>query len=235
VLVWAIAWGGALLFVCSLAFFLYAYAVLFGYPAPPGSAAWPVLVNVLLFSAFALHHSVLARPHIKARLHRVLPPVLERSFYTWTASALLIAVCWWWLPVPGDVYRIDGPWRWLFRGLQVLGIVMTFFGSRAIDVLDLGGVRPLVEARLGRTEAHHVPLVTSGVYRIVRHPIYFGWVLLVFGAPDMTATRFTFAIVSTLYLAIAIPLEERSLARVFGPEYRRYQQHVRWRMIPGVY
>jgi len=59
--------------------------------------------------------------------------------------------------------------------------------------------------------------------------------LLVFAAPRMTMTRLTFAVLSTAYLAIAIPFEERALVRVFGAEYREYQRRVRWRMIPGAY
>ena len=51
----------------------------------------------------------------------------------------------------------------------------------------------------------------------------------------MTMTRLTFAVVSTAYLGMAIPLEERGLIRVFGDDYRRYQRQVRWRMLPGVY
>jgi protein-S-isoprenylcysteine O-methyltransferase Ste14 len=80
-----------------------------------------------------------------------------------------------------------------------------------------------------------VPLETTGLYALVRHPLYFAWVLLVFGAPHMTGTRLAFALVSTAYLALAVPLEERSLIRVFGDEYRAYQRKVRWRMVPGLY
>jgi protein-S-isoprenylcysteine O-methyltransferase Ste14 len=65
--------------------------------------------------------------------------------------------------------------------------------------------------------------------------LYLAWALFVFGAPVMTASRFTFAAVSTAYLAVAIPFEERTLLTLFGAEYRAYQQKVRWRMVPGLY
>ena len=58
---------------------------------------------------------------------------------------------------------------------------------------------------------------------------------MVFGAPTMTGTRAVFALVSTLYLAVAIPWEERSLVQVFGSDYERYRGTVRWRMIPFLY
>ena len=124
--------------------------------------------------------------------------------------------------------------------------------SAQLDVLDLAGVRPLIArepppeagspaangdlSSVARSaEEEHVPLVTTGLYRFVRHPLYFAWTVFVFAAPHMTLTRFTFAAVSTAYLAIAIPLEERALIRVFGGRYREYQHDVRWRMIPGLY
>ena len=69
----------------------------------------------------------------------------------------------------------------------------------------------------------------------MRHPIYFGWVLMVFGAPTMTASRLLFATISTLYLVIAIPFEERSLGEEFGTAYADYQERVRWRLVPGVW
>jgi protein-S-isoprenylcysteine O-methyltransferase Ste14 len=78
-------------------------------------------------------------------------------------------------------------------------------------------------------------LTIRGPYRWVRHPIYLGWVLVVFGAPAMTTGRLLFAAVSTIYLVVAIPLEERSLAVEFGTAYSAYQRQVRWRLIPGVW
>ena len=230
----AIAWGGAAAFAASLGVFLYAYLVRFGAPAsrtgPVRALAAPVLINVALFTAFAFHHSLFARTPWKDRVGRVVSPLLERSLYTWVASGLFAGVCWWWMPVPGELYRIDGGWRWLGWTVQAAGILLTFVAARALDVLDLAGVRPIVDAR-----TTHVPLSTSGVFAAVRHPLYFGWTLFVFGAPHMNATRALFAVVSTAYLALAIPWEERALVRTFGEAYEAYRRKTRWKMWPGVY
>jgi protein-S-isoprenylcysteine O-methyltransferase Ste14 len=192
------------------------------------------MLNVLLFTAFGLHHSVMARSGAKQALARLVPPALERSTYVWVASALFLAVCGWWQPVPGELYRLDGAAAAVGYGAQALGIALTVRASSAIDMLDLAGIRPALRDP-GADPRRHVPLETTGLYALVRHPLYFAWVLLVFGAPHMTGTRLAFALVSTAYLALAVPLEERSLIRVFGDEYRAYQRKVRWRMVPGLY
>ena len=230
------AWLGAAAFAASLAYFLFSYIVTFG-ETPTSAEATAgrtaaVVIDVALFSAFALHHSLFARTGLKAAVRRVVPPALERSLYTWVASLLFFLVCWAWEPVAGVLYSVPSPWHVLGYGLQAAGIVITFYGSRALDVLDLAGVRQVMTPKL---EPGHVALQTSGVYGLVRHPVYFAWVLLVFGAPHMTMTRFVFASVSTLYLAVAVPFEERGLVDVFGQSYNEYRTRVRWRMIPFVY
>jgi methanethiol S-methyltransferase len=230
----AIAWAGALVFAGSLVWFIYCYLVRFGTGVPAGPVLAPVLANIALFSAFALHHSVLARTGAKTVVRRYIPAELERSLYTWGASLLFIAVCTYWQPVPGTLYRFEGGWALAGYAIQFLGLVLTVRGAAAVDALDLAGVRPVLHTAAG-TAPVHVPLETRGLYGFVRHPLYFAWVLMVFGTPAMTATRATFAVVSALYLAVAIPMEERSLVDVFGPEYEEYKRNVRWRMIPGIY
>jgi protein-S-isoprenylcysteine O-methyltransferase Ste14 len=229
----AFAWFAAAVFVASLGFFLYAYFVLFGSQHgalgtahPARSTAW----NVLLFTIFALHHSVFARTGIKRRVKAWVSPDIERASYTLVASVLFILVCWCWLPIPGSAWRLDGVWRWSGYAVQATGVAVTFASAHALDVLDLAGVR-----QVQRTSPDHAPLATHGLYGFVRHPLYFGWALLVFSAPVMTLTRLVFAVVSTLYLMIAVPFEERSLIEIFGPDYASYQRSVRWRMFPGVY
>lgn len=228
-----IAWAGGAMFVLSLATFLYSYAVLYGRMIAPARAP-AVAADVLLFSGFALHHSILARSGAKRRVVRWVPAPLERSSFTWISSLLFILVCLAWQPAGGWIYRLDGVWRAAGYTAQAAGIWLTIAGSRALDVLDLAGIRPVVNARRGESP-RHTPLETRGVYGLVRHPVYFGWVLFVFGVPDMNGTRMLFAAISTGYLVAAIPFEERSLARVFGAAYDRYRAAVRWRLIPGLW
>lgn len=226
------AWSGAALFAASLVYFLYCYLVPFGRPAASGGWAAPSLLNALLFSIFALHHSALARPGARAIVARAVAPHLERVLYTWAASVLFIAVCWLWQPVPGVAYELRGWAWWAGVSVQLAGLAITAVGSAAADPLDLSGVRRL---RNPHASPARVPLRTTGVYGFVRHPIYLGWILVVFGTPTMTATRLAFALISTAYLALAVPFEERGLVASYGSQYHAYQRQVRWRMLPGLY
>ncbi len=228
------AWTTAALFLASLLFFLHSYFVRFDDVRASGTWVQPALINLLLFSLFASHHSLFARTGLKRRVNAVVSPALERTIYTLISSALFALTCWLWRDVPGVVYALPHSWRWLGYASVTVGLIVTALGARALDVLELAGVRQVLNTRDG-TVRPTTPLRTDGLYGFVRHPVYFGWVLIVFGAPVMSMTRLTFAVISTAYLALAVPFEERSLIETFGPDYASYQQKVRWRILPGVW
>jgi protein-S-isoprenylcysteine O-methyltransferase Ste14 len=232
------AWLGGLTFVSSLSFFAVFYLVSLRRAGPPGGdPVTSTLFNVALFGLFALHHSVMARDRVKRALESIVPAWLERSLYVWVSSVLFAAVCFWWQRIPGVIYGLEPPVSWIGYAVQILGLILILRSSAALSFLELAGIQQVTDAT-----GHRVPatvrkneLVTTGPYRIVRHPLYLGWVLLVFGSPVMTADRLSFASISTIYLAIAVPWEERTLRRIFGADYAAYAERVRWRMVPGLY
>ena len=224
----AFVWLGGALFVGALACCAWWYLFVLSRPIEPvDRSRWGALaVDVVLVGVFALHHSVLAREGVKARVARVIPAPLIRSVYVWTASLLLIMVCALWAPIGGELYRAAG-WRAAGHAIvQLYGLWLIAQSVRGIDALELAGIR---------AESQRGPLQVRGPYALVRHPLYLGWVLAVFGAAHLTGDRLAFAAITTLYLMIAIPWEERSLVRSFGDDYRRYARDVPWRMIPFIY
>jgi len=229
----AFVWLGGALFVGSLAYCAWWFVVALGRPPfvvaqdPRGAIDWTALaVDAGLVTIFALHHSVFARERIKARVARAIPPAVVRSFYVWVASVLLNLVCVLWLPIGGDLYRATG-WRAIVHAaVQLAGVALIAQSVRGIDALELAGIR---------AAAARGPLQVRGPYALVRHPLYLGWVLALFAAAHMTGDRLAFALVTSTYLVLAIPWEERSLRQSFGDDYVRYTARVRWRVFPFVY
>jgi len=233
---------GAGLFVLSLSYFLYRYWTAFEMRQDGPLRSAPLVWNVVLFSVFALHHSVFARESVKNRLAHALGP-LERSFYVWVASLLFIAVCKLWLPLPGMVWESNGALTVALLSLQVAGIVISVYSASLIDIWELAGVRQ-INSQLPSPNSQPLPTPNSqtvfefktfGPYGLVRHPIYLGWFFIVFAVGTMTMTRFVFAVVSCAYIVIAIPFEERSLRRSSGGAYDRYMQRVPRKLVPGLY
>jgi protein-S-isoprenylcysteine O-methyltransferase Ste14 len=227
----AVALAGGVLFAGSLLYFGWRYAAGFDMAAAGNAVLVPVAIDVMLFTAFALHHSLFARTGFKAWVTRTIPAAFERSTYVWIASILFIAVCAAWQPVPGVVWNLSGGAAMAMRGVQMFAAIFTVAAARKLDVLDLAGIRQVLARPTDRPHT----LDSHGPYGLVRHPIYLGWVLMVWPAPLMNGTRLVFAATSTLYLLIAIPLEERDLRRTFGKAYDEYSAKVRRKVLPGIY
>jgi len=219
-----VRWAGGAVFVLALLVCAYSFIAVWSTSAPFDAAA--IAIDVVLFSAFAAHHSVFARDPVKRWLTRLVPERLVRSVYVWLASLLLIGVCAAWQPVGGEIYRIRGWQAIALAVVQLAGVLIIAGAVRAIDALDLAGIRP---------HASTDSLQFRGPYRWVRHPLYLGWLLATFGPAHMTGDRLVFAGISLFYLVIAVPFEERSLIGTFGEQYLRYRELVRWRIVPYVY
>ena len=217
-------WMGGALFVGALAFCGYSYGVTWAHPAAFDATA--AGIDTVLFSIFALHHSLFARESAKRRLSRVVPEPMLRSAYVWLASLLLIGVCLAWQPIGGEVFHHTGVPAVLHVAAQVAGALIIVLAVRVIDPLELAGIRRHATAE---------SLQIAGPYRWVRHPLYSGWLLLTFGPAHMTGDRLIFAGISTLYLLIAMPFEERSLRKSFGAAYDDYARRVRYRVVPYIY
>jgi methanethiol S-methyltransferase len=218
-------WSGGVLFAGALVLCAFTYLVVFSRAGEP--QGWPpLLIDTALLGVFAVHHSLFAREHVKRAIAAVIPPHLLRSFYVWIASALFGLVCLLWQPVGGLLFEAHGARAAAHLAAQIAGVWLIAKSVAAIDALELAGIRPPSAAG---------DLQVGGPYHFVRHPLYLGWILLVFATPRMTGDRMLFAVVTTAYLVVAIPWEERSLAGSFGDAYARYKQAVRWRLIPFIY
>lgn len=191
----------------------------------PGRA---LLVDAALLLGFALQHSGMARAGFKQRWTRIVPQALERSSYVLAASGCLALLFWGWEPLgTGVLWRVTDP-----RGVYTL-IALCFLGwgtliaaTFMIDHFELFGVRQVIVAFRDRSLPDH-QLVTPGLYRAVRHPIYLGFLIAFWSTPVMTVGHLVFALGTTAYILLAIPLEERDLVNKYGHAYLSYRKRVR--------
>ena len=199
----------------------------------PAGIMESMLVNVLMLGLFAVQHSVMARPWFKRRWTQLVPWSIERSTYVLCASLALDLLFWQWRPLGGVVWSIDtAAFRAAVWGLFAAGwltvLVMTFY----IDHFDLFGLRQVWLHLRGR-QYTRVQFATPVPYRVVRHPLYLGFVIAFWAAPTMSVTRLVFAAATTAYIVIAIQFEERDLAHEHGPSYDEYRRRTPM-LIPGM-
>jgi poly(3-hydroxybutyrate) depolymerase/protein-S-isoprenylcysteine O-methyltransferase Ste14 len=195
----------------------------------PGGAApaWlAVAVDLGLVLLFGLQHSVMARPAFKRWWARWVPPAVERSTYVLVASLLLGLLMALWQPLPRIVWQVEsGLGATLLWSLFALALPLTLVASFQIDHFELLGLRQVWAHFRGRT--HQPPrFVEPWLYRIVRHPLQLGVLLMLWPLPTMTAGHLLLASSMTLYILVGLYFEERDLIARFGQRYRSYRQRV---------
>jgi protein-S-isoprenylcysteine O-methyltransferase Ste14 len=185
-----------------------------------------LIVNLLLMSMFAVQHSVMARKSFKQWWTYYVPKPVERSTYVLFSSLALGLLFWQWRPLPAVVWQIADPQiAMAVTGLSFIGVLIALASTFLINHFELFGLHQVANNLVGRpmpAPRFHTPLF----YKLVRHPLYLGFIILFWAAPTMTAGHLLFAAVTTAYILIAIQLEERDLVALFGDEYRRYRTRV---------
>lgn len=224
---------GIVVYAFFLAIFMYAIGFVSCLVAPknvdsgvqtPLAAA--LVIDLALMSLFAIQHSVMARRWFKRWWTRFVPQPVERSTYVLFATLALLLLLWQWRPIPQVVWHVANPAAaTILTGLSLGGWLLVLFSTFLINHFELFGLHQVTSGLLGR-EMNSPTFKTPLLYKIVRHPIYLGFIVAFWSAPTMTAGHLLFAAVTTAYIFVGIALEERDLIALFGDDYRRYRQRV---------
>ena len=186
-----------------------------------------LIVNGLLMAVFAIQHTVMARPEFKAVWTRVVPVTIERSTYVLLSSLALILLFWLWRPMPQIVWRTTpGDLAYLvLNGLFWFGWLFVLLATFMIDHFHLFGLKQVSSAASGKPPPS-MRFMKPGFYRFVRHPIMFGFIVAFWATPVMTVGHLYFAIVTTVYILVALTFEERDLVNELGEAYIQYREEV---------
>jgi protein-S-isoprenylcysteine O-methyltransferase Ste14 len=194
-----------------------------------------VMIIIVSAALYAAVHSWLASQRMKDWTRRTLGPATDRWYRLAynvvggvTFLPLLVMLVW----LPDRVlYTLSPPWLWLALLGQLLAVAGLVYGLWLTNVWHFLGLCQLFDLPDdGRIDCKP-PLVVAGMYRWVRHPLYFWGLVLIWLTPQMTVNRLALFGALSVYLYVGTFFEERRLVAEFGDDYRAYQRQVP-RLIP---
>lgn len=191
---------------------------------------WWILLSVGLYG---LLHSFLASVWLKSACQRLIGQSAYTRYYrfffsvtggiTFIPSLLLVLL----LP-DQHIYSIPSPWIYLtlfLQGVAVIAAVLTISHTGAMTFLGL--------TQMLNPAAAPERLVTDGLYRYIRHPLYTLALLIIWLTPVLTWNILALNLGISAYLWVGSIFEERKLARQFGPAYESYKQRTP-RLLPKI-
>ena len=223
---------GVIAYGAFLVSFTYAVAFIGDFWVPktinsgtPGPLGPSLAIDLLLLGAFAIQHSVMARPWFKRWWTRFVPHSVERSTYVLLTSLILIVMYWQWRPIEGALWQVDGAGAAAIWVLCATGWLTALITTFLINHFDLFGLRQVYLRLLGKPYTS-VQFKKIAFYKYVRHPLMFGFLIAFWATPNMTMNHLLFAAATTGYIFIALFFEERDLKAAHGESYERYRAEV---------
>jgi methanethiol S-methyltransferase len=215
-------------------------AMFFGLSASLGTVPWPMaaLANAALIAQFPLAHSLLLTGPGGRVLARLIPgphgQTLATTTYAIIASAQLLALFALWTPSGIVWWRAEGVAFWAVTAAYATSWLIllkaSFDAGAEVQSGALGWMSLLARIRPVFPE-----MPTSGLFRLIRQPIYVAFALTLWTPPVWTPDQLALATAFTAYCLLAPRLKERRFAAHYGARFHRYRAEVPYvlpRLIP---
>lgn len=176
-------------------------------------------------------HSILADKEIKYKIEKRAGAAFRYYRFLFNIQSLVLFgfLIYWQFSITSElliskssIVQIVG------AGVLVFGTVVLTHAFFTVDLREFLGLEQY-EQRKNYEAQGQSTLIRSGWYAYVRHPFYFGTVLMLIGAwliiPSLA--MLTLVAATIVYLPFGIYLEERKLIQEFGDAYRRYRKEVK--------
>jgi len=190
-----------------------------------------MLLTFSAMLAFAVIHSLTATPGWKAFVARRVGQRnyegLYRLLYNLFSAVLILPITAYAF-LSGEVLISIPPWLdTVMAILQVLGLLGGAMALLQIDVWRFAGVRQAAAwLRGNQLPLPDEALKTDGMFGIVRHPLYFFALVILWTTFPLTDRLFVYNLMATLYFVIGARFEERRMLREYGERYRTYCDRV---------
>ena len=185
---------------------------------------------IFTIALWGILHSLLASMSFKNFVRRLFGDGFMRFYrlvYNIFAVISIAPVLYLMVSLPDKIlYQVPVPWNYLMLAGQALSVLLLFVAVAQTDILSFAGLRQVVK------EEKTGSLVTTGLYRSVRHPLYTFSLLILWLSPSMSLNSFTVCSALTIYVLIGIIFEERKLLREFGQAYAEYKSSTPM-LLPG--
>jgi methanethiol S-methyltransferase len=200
-----------------------------------GTGFWWI---ILAAAGYGIVHSILAANSFKARVARWVGQSAYQRFYrlffVFMAVVTLLPVLSLTAQQPDRViYTIPTPWVYLTVPMQVLALVALAYGVLQTGGAAFLGFQQFLDFNSQRSQPKPEKLVTNGLFRWVRHPLYTFSFIFIWLTPVMSWNLLGLNIALSAYMLVGSIFEERKLAEQFGQEYENYREKTP-RIVPGL-
>jgi methanethiol S-methyltransferase len=186
-------------------------------------------INILIFDAilclvFAVSHSILIRKSVKEKICRIVPEIYYGALFSITSAIILYCLMIFWQS--GNVMIALSPV--LQTTMQVIFFLAIAFNMWSMMILnvDVYGTKPLTKKAEEETTTESVEIIVKGPYKLVRHPLYFASLVMIWATPVLTTDRLLLNIILTTWIYFGTKWEEKDLVSKHGEQYVNYINEV---------